>query len=92
MCLDILNYIDYYVLQELNELKNKIQRLEAEIVQKDAVITEREYYIANMETSAIELEDKICCLTQENAELKSQSATVLADGNVFIICEQTCLY
>ena len=92
MCLDILNYIDYYVLQELNELKNKIQRLEAEIVQTDAVITEREYYIANMETSAIELEDKICCLTQENAELKSQSAAVLADGNVFIICEETCLY
>ena len=61
-------------------------------MQKDAVITEREYYIANMETSAIELEDKICCLTQENAELKSQSAAVLADGNVFIICEETCLY
>jgi uncharacterized small protein (DUF1192 family) len=91
-CLDILNFILFYVLQELNELKNKIQRLEAEIVQKDALISEREFYISNMENSAMELEDKICCLNQENAELKSQSATVLADGNVFIIGEETCLY
>ncbi len=61
-------------------------------MQKDALITEREIYITNMENSAMELEDKICCLNQENSELKSQSATVLADGNVLIICEETCLY
>ena len=50
----------------MNESKNKIQRLEVEIVHKDAVVPEREYYIANIEASAIELEDKIYCLTQEN--------------------------
>ena len=43
----------------MNESKNKIQRLEVEIVHKDAVVPERENYIAKIEASAIELEDKI---------------------------------
>jgi hypothetical protein len=61
-------------------LKIKVQRLEAELEEKDALIVDRESQITAVEAAAIEQEDKLCCLSQENEELKSQSTFGLAEG------------
>ena len=69
-------------------MRIKVQRLEAELAEKDALIVERESHITAMEAAASELEDKICCLSQENEELKSQSAFGLAEGKFSVNCKQ----